>query len=89
MRPSSHLTSCESYVVAAFTSVGAYRGTVGMLGGEMPHALDAMIASGKAGGTDRSGQSVYAAQFSQSDGLPGDFQHGGAERDRGGTRCPG
>ena len=41
------LTGCESYVVAAFTSVGAYRGTVGMLGGELPHALDALIASGK------------------------------------------
>ena len=41
------LTGCESYVVAAFASVGAYRGTVGMLGGEMPHALDALIASGK------------------------------------------
>jgi beta-N-acetylhexosaminidase len=43
----SRLTSCESYVVAAFASVGAYRGTVGMLGGELPHALDALIASGK------------------------------------------
>jgi len=41
------MTGCESYVVAAFTSVGAYRGTVGMLGGELPHALDALIASGK------------------------------------------
>ena len=39
--------SCESYVVAAFTSVGAYRGTVGMLGGELPHALEALISSGK------------------------------------------
>ena len=43
----SRLTGCESYVVAAFTSVGAYRGTVGMLGGELPHALEALIASGK------------------------------------------
>ena len=41
------LGSCESYVVAAFTSVGAYRGTVGMLGGELPHALEALISSGK------------------------------------------
>jgi beta-N-acetylhexosaminidase len=41
------LTGCESYVVAAFTSVGAYRGTVGMLGGELPHALEVMMASGK------------------------------------------
>ena len=39
--------SCDGYVVAAFTSVGAYRGTVGMLGGELPHALDALISSGK------------------------------------------
>jgi beta-N-acetylhexosaminidase len=43
----SKLTGCESYVVAAFTSVGAYRGTVGMLGGELPHALEALMASGK------------------------------------------
>jgi beta-N-acetylhexosaminidase len=41
------LTGCESYVVAAFASVGAYRGTVGMLGGELPHALEALMASGK------------------------------------------
>jgi beta-N-acetylhexosaminidase len=41
------LGSCESFVVAAFTSVGAYRGTVGMLGGELPWALEALIASGK------------------------------------------
>jgi beta-N-acetylhexosaminidase len=41
------LSTCESYVLAAFTSVGAYRGTVGMLGGELPHAVDALIASGK------------------------------------------
>jgi beta-N-acetylhexosaminidase len=41
------LGSCESFVVAAFTSVGAYRGTVGMLGGELPWALDTLISSGK------------------------------------------
>jgi len=41
------LAACENYVVAAFTSVGAYRGTVGMLGGELPHALEALISSGK------------------------------------------
>ena len=41
------LTACQSYVVAAFTSVGAYRGTVGMLGGELPHALETLIATGK------------------------------------------
>ena len=39
--------SCESYVVAAFTSVGAYRGTVGMLSGELPWALETLISSGK------------------------------------------
>jgi beta-N-acetylhexosaminidase len=42
-----HLGNCESYVVAAFASVAAYRGTVGMLGGELPHALEALISSGK------------------------------------------
>jgi len=41
------LGSCQSYVVAAFTAVGAYRGTVGMLGGELPRALEALISSGK------------------------------------------
>ncbi len=41
------LVGCESYVVAAFTSVGAYRGTVGMLGGDLPHALETLMASGK------------------------------------------
>jgi beta-N-acetylhexosaminidase len=41
------LGSCESFVVAAFTSMGAYRGTVGMLGGELPWALDTLISSGK------------------------------------------
>ena len=41
------MAGCDSYVVATFTSVGAYRGTVGMLGGELPHALEALIASGK------------------------------------------
>ncbi|HJZ98253.1 MAG TPA: glycoside hydrolase family 3 N-terminal domain-containing protein [Candidatus Solibacter sp.] len=43
----ARLGSCESFAVAAYTSVGAYRGTVGMLGGELPHALDALIATGK------------------------------------------
>ena len=43
----AHLGSCESYTVAAYTSVGAYRGTVGMLGGELPHALEALIATGR------------------------------------------
>jgi beta-N-acetylhexosaminidase len=41
------LTECDSYAVAAFASVGAYRGTVGMLGGELPHALEVLMATGK------------------------------------------
>ncbi|MEO8596634.1 MAG: glycoside hydrolase family 3 N-terminal domain-containing protein [Candidatus Solibacter sp.] len=41
------LSACDSYILAAFTSVGAYRGTVGMLGGELPHAVEALIATGK------------------------------------------
>jgi beta-N-acetylhexosaminidase len=41
------LTNCENYAVAAFASVGAYRGTVGMLGGELPAALEMLIATGK------------------------------------------
>ncbi len=41
------MSSCVSFVVAAFTSVGAYRGTVGMLGGELPHGLEAMMATRK------------------------------------------
>jgi beta-N-acetylhexosaminidase len=43
----ARLNGCENYVVAAYTSVGAYRGTVGMLGGELGHAMDALIATGK------------------------------------------
>jgi beta-N-acetylhexosaminidase len=41
------LTNCDDYAVAAFASVGAYRGTVGMLGGELPHALEMLMATGK------------------------------------------
>ena len=41
------LAGMVSFVVAAFTSVGAYRGTVGMLGGELPHGLEAMMATRK------------------------------------------
>ena len=41
------LTECDGYAVAAFASVGAYRGMVGMLGGELPHALEALMATGK------------------------------------------
>jgi beta-N-acetylhexosaminidase len=43
----SRLNNCDSFVVAAYTSVGAYRGTVGMLGGELGHALEELIATGK------------------------------------------
>jgi len=43
----ARLASCENYVVAAFANVGAYRGTVGMLGGELPHALESLMATGK------------------------------------------
>jgi beta-N-acetylhexosaminidase len=41
------LNNCENYAVAAFASVGAYRGTVGMLGGELPAALEMLMATGK------------------------------------------
>ena len=40
------LAGCESYIVAAFASVGANRGSVGLLG-ELPHAVEALEASGK------------------------------------------
>jgi beta-N-acetylhexosaminidase len=40
------LSSCDSYVVAAFATVAAYRGTVG-LSGELPHALEMLGATGK------------------------------------------
>jgi beta-N-acetylhexosaminidase len=43
----ANLTGCEDYAVAAFASVGAYRGTVGMLSGELPHALETLVATGK------------------------------------------
>lgn len=43
----SRLNGCGAYAVAAFASVGAYRGTVGMLGGDLPHALENLIATGK------------------------------------------
>jgi beta-N-acetylhexosaminidase len=38
--------ACESFAVAAFAAVAAYRGEVG-LGGELPHLLDALFAAGK------------------------------------------
>src|SRR5271157_4693058 len=40
------LPACQSYVVAAFAVVSAYRGSVG-LAGELPHAVETLIASGK------------------------------------------
>lgn len=41
------LRGCPNYVAATFTSFAAYRGTVGMLAGELGHALDWLIATGK------------------------------------------
>jgi beta-N-acetylhexosaminidase len=40
------LPGCESYAVAAFSSVAAYRGTIG-LAGELPQVVQALMASGK------------------------------------------
>ena len=40
------LSGCASYAVAAFAPVTASQGTVG-LGGELPHAIEAMAATGK------------------------------------------
>jgi len=40
------MDACESYVVAGFASVTASRGSLA-LGGELPHAVEALIASGK------------------------------------------
>ena len=42
----ARLPRCGSYVVAAYSAVAAYRGTVG-LGGELPHAIDELVSSGK------------------------------------------
>ena len=42
----ARLSSCPQYAVAAFASVAAYRGMSG-LGGELPHALDAILATAK------------------------------------------
>jgi beta-N-acetylhexosaminidase len=39
------LTTCQSYVIAAFAQVGANRGSVGLLG-ELPHAVEAIAARG-------------------------------------------
>jgi len=40
------LSGCDSYAVAAFSSVAAYRGTIG-LAGELPQLLQSLIASRK------------------------------------------
>jgi beta-N-acetylhexosaminidase len=40
------LAGCDSYAVAAFSSVGANRGPVG-LAGDLPHAVETLAASGK------------------------------------------
>jgi beta-N-acetylhexosaminidase len=42
----TRLVGCASYAVAAFAPVVASRGSVG-LGGELPHAVETLIASGK------------------------------------------
>jgi beta-N-acetylhexosaminidase len=40
------LPDCESYAIAAFSSVAAYRGAIG-LSGELPQLVDGLMASGK------------------------------------------
>jgi beta-N-acetylhexosaminidase len=42
----ARLSACESYVVAAFVSVGANRGSVPLMG-ELPHAMETILAAGK------------------------------------------
>jgi beta-N-acetylhexosaminidase len=42
----ARLASCQSYAVAAFATVAAYRGSVG-LAGDLPHVLETLTASGK------------------------------------------
>ena len=42
----ARLSSCQQYAVAAFGSVAAFRGLPG-LAGELPHALDAILATAK------------------------------------------
>lgn len=41
------LAGCPNYAVATFSSFAAYRGTVGMPPGELGHALEALIATGR------------------------------------------
>jgi beta-N-acetylhexosaminidase len=40
------LPACQSYAVAAFAAVSAYRGSVGLAGG-LPHAVETLVASGQ------------------------------------------
>jgi len=40
------IAACDTLAVAAFSSVGAYRGDLA-LGGELPHLLEALLATGK------------------------------------------
>ena len=40
------LTGCQSYAVAAFSSVSEFRGSVG-LAGDLPHAMETIAAAGK------------------------------------------
>jgi beta-N-acetylhexosaminidase len=40
------MSSCDSYAVAAFAAVTAFRGSVG-LGGELPHAIEMLGTTGK------------------------------------------
>jgi len=42
----ARLTQCDAYVVAAFASVTAYQGSLG-LGGELPHAMETLAGSSK------------------------------------------
>ena len=42
----TRLPDCQSYVVAAYSAVAAYRGTVS-LAGELPRILDSLIGTGK------------------------------------------
>ena len=42
----THLPACDSFAVAAFASVAAYRGSLG-LGGELPHVFELLTATGK------------------------------------------
>lgn len=42
----NHLPACDDYAVAAFASVSAGRGSVG-LAGDLPHAIDMLTATGK------------------------------------------